>query len=233
MVIKKLDWDSDFFGFPVGDLFIENDVSDAEVINSNEFTFFQIRSNVPFDINSETHVSSYTGTKVVFNKVLSELHFLTESMIDFDDFPVAENALYELAYESGKHSRYKLDTNIPEDKFKALYQLWINNSINRSFADKIFYIKENEAIVAFVTIKINNDTAHVGLIAVSPNHQGKGIGKRLLSETENYCFNRNCKSIQIPTQIENRAACSFYKKMGYEITEEISIKHFWNKNYKK
>jgi hypothetical protein len=33
------------------------------------------------------------------------------------------------------------------------------NSINRSFADKIFYIKENDKILGFVTFKIKQEEA--------------------------------------------------------------------------
>lgn len=232
MGITKLDWDSKFFGFPVGDLFIEKDFSNTRVINSNDFTFFQVRSKFSLDITSDTHSLSYLETKIIFSKVLNELNNLEDSIIDFDDFPITENSLYELAYESGKYSRYKQDSNILEDKFKNLYQIWITNSFNKSFADKIFYFKEKENVLGFVTLKIMNDTAQIGLIAVSPNYQGKGIGKKLLSKTENYCFENNVKTLQIPTQMENIVACNFYRKMGYEISEKIIIKHFWDKNYK-
>lgn len=233
MEITKLDWDSTFFGFPVGDLFIEKDFSNTRVINSNDFTFFQVRSKMPLDIFSDTHSLSYLETKIIFSKVLNELNILEDSIIDFDDFPIAENSLYELAYESGKYSRYKQDKYILEDSFKKLYQLWITNSINKSFADKIFYFKENENVLGFVTFKIKNDTAQIGLIAVSPNYQGKGIGKKLILKTEKYCFKRNVKTLQIPTQLENKGACNFYIKMGYDISEKIIIKHYWDKNYKK
>ncbi len=40
MGITKLDWDSKFFRFPVGHLYIEKDSSNTSVINSNDFTFF-------------------------------------------------------------------------------------------------------------------------------------------------------------------------------------------------
>ncbi|MCX6171835.1 MAG: GNAT family N-acetyltransferase [Flavobacterium sp.] len=233
MGITKLDWDSKFFGFPVGDLYIEKDSSNTSVINSNDFTFFQVRCEFSVDILSETHSLSYFETKIIFNKILNKLNNLENLIIDFDDFPIAENSLFELAYESGKYSRYKQDVNILEDRFKKLYQFWIKNSFNKTFADKIFYFKENENIIGFVTLKINNDTAKIGLIAVSPNYQGKGIGKKLIAKTENYCFENNVKTLQIPTQMENLTACNFYKKMGYEISEKINIKHFWKKNYKK
>ena len=46
MEIKKLEWDSQFFGFPVGDVFIENESSFSGILNSNIFTFFQVRNDI-------------------------------------------------------------------------------------------------------------------------------------------------------------------------------------------
>lgn len=233
MEIKKLEWDSQFFGFPVGDVFLEEDFSESKVFNSDYFSFIQFRSRNWFEIISDTHSLSYTETKIIFNKILKESNSLEEGIIDFDDSPLTDNSLYDLAYESGKFSRYKLDKKISEDRFKKLYQIWIENSINKSFASKIFYIKEKENILGFVTVKIKDNEAQIGLIAVAPNAQGKGLGKKLLLKTENYCFENNVKTLQIPTQLENVSACKFYEKMGYQILEKIIIKHYWKNNIHK
>lgn len=227
MEIKKLEWDSQFFGFPVGDVFLENDFSESSVFNSDYFSFFQVRSRMPFDIMSDTHSLSYMETKILFYKVLKESTNSEEGIIDFDDSPFTDDSLYDLAYESGKYSRYRQDKKISEVKFKELYQIWIRNSINKSFADKIFYIKEKENILGFVTVKIKNNEAQIGLIAVLPNAQGNGLGKKLLLKTENYCFENDVKTLQIPTQSENILACKFYTKMGFKISEQIIIKHYW------
>ena len=233
MEIKKLEWDSQFFGFRVGDVFLEEDFSESKVFNSDYFSFIQFRSRNWFEIISDTHSLSYTETKIIFNKILKESNSLEEGIIDFDDSPLTDNSLYDLAYESGKYSRYKLDKKISEDRFKKLYQIWIENSINKSFASKIFYIKEKENILGFVTVKIKDNEAQIGLIAVAPNAQGKGLGKKLLLKTENYCFENNLKTLQIPTQLENVSACKFYEKMGYQILEKIIIKHYWKNNIHK
>lgn len=232
MEIKKLEWDSQFFGFHVGDVFLEEDFSESKVFNSDYFSFIQFRSRNWFEIISDTHSLSYTETKIIFNKILNESNSLEDGIIDFDDSPLTDNSLYDLAYESGKFSRYKLDKKFSEDRFKKLYQIWIENSINKSFASKIFYIKEKENILGFVTVKINEVKAQIGLIAVSTNAQGKGLGKKLLLKTENYCLENNIKTLQIPTQFENIAACKFYEKMGYQISDKIIVKHYWKNNLK-
>lgn len=80
--------------------------------------------------------------KIIFSKNLSEISDVDIEIIDFDDAPINENSLYSLAYEGGKYSRYKRDENFSNSMFKKFYQHWIKNSINRSFADKIFTLKK-------------------------------------------------------------------------------------------
>ena len=229
MEIRKLDWDSYFFDFPIGYIFIDKEPPSnfSKILNSDIYTLIQIKSKQLINIISETHSLSYSEVKIIFSKNLSEISDVDIEIIDFDDAPINENSLYSLAYEGGKYSRYKRDENFSDSMFKKFYQHWIKNSINRSFADKIFYIKENDKILGFVTFKIKQEEAQIGLIAVLPKFQSKGFGNKLLKKVENYCLQNNIKKINIATQLENIPACNFYKKSGYEISEKIIIKNFW------
>ena len=81
--------------------------------------------------------------------------------------------------------------------------------------------------MGFVSYKINQDNATIGLIAVCPNNQGKKIGSKLLKYVEQQLVAINIKKLFIPTQQANETACSFYKKHGYQIHEKVQIKHYW------
>ena len=226
MSIKRLDWDSNFFGYEVGEIENESDFSESE-----NYHLIILKQKREEEIEIEGFIKSFQETKVVFNKKLEKdnLNFLDDSIIDFDDEVINKEILYSLAFESGKYSRFKLDSNFPKHKFELLYTKWVDNSINKQFADKIFYVKEIDDIVGFVTLKNNNKFSTIGLIAVSENYQGRGLGKKLLSKVEKYCISQNIFRLRIPTQKENRPACNFYEKMGYTIDEEIIIKHYWKK----
>jgi ribosomal protein S18 acetylase RimI-like enzyme len=56
--------------------------------------------------------------------------------------------------------------------------------------------------------------------------QGKGIGKELLSITENYLLSHSIDTIIVPTQKNNKPAMSFYRKMGFKELETQNIYHF-------
>ena len=103
----------------------------------------------------------------------------------------------------------------------------MDNSLNKTFAEKVFYINSEETIGGFVTVQRDGNTAKIGLIAVNPNIQGKGIGTKLLQAAEYYAIKNNMDKMLIPTQKENISACSFYKKNGYSVKEETIIKHYW------
>ncbi|MDO9261367.1 MAG: GNAT family N-acetyltransferase, partial [Flavobacteriaceae bacterium] len=67
----------------------------------------------------------------------------------------------------------------------------------------------------------------IGLTAVCASYQGKGIGKKLLESVENELSKKHIKELRIPTQLQNKQACKFYKKSGFNIVEETIIKHYW------
>ena len=99
--------------------------------------------------------------------------------------------LTELAIVNECRTITENDSFTNQEKFELLYSKWIDNSINKEFADKIFYIKESNEFIGFVTVKNSDSFSTIGLIAVSENYQGKGIGRKLLSNVEKYCISEN------------------------------------------
>lgn len=109
MKVKKLEWDTNFFGFPVGDVSIEDESPNSRVLNSEDFIFFQVRSYYPVDIISETHSLSYSEVKTVFSKQLLKKSEINDNIKDFDTTQIEESMFLDLAYESGKYGRYSQD----------------------------------------------------------------------------------------------------------------------------
>lgn len=223
--IKRLQWDSDFFNLEVGELFADS----TDFKGNTDFDLIYVKSKAKNDFKMDGFEKSFTENKVVYQKHLSHLNDLNNSIKEISEIDYSIDELYELAFESGKYSRYNLDKKIENLKFKELYQVWISNSLNNKFADGfLVYVEENE-ILGFVTYKIKNNLAIIGLIAVSQDHQGKGIGKQLIEKVENELINKNINELQIPTQEENRQACGFYEKLGYQQAEKITLSHYWKK----
>ena len=75
MEIRKLDWDSYFFDFPIGYIFIDKEPPSnfSKILNSDIYTLIQIKSKQLINIISETHSLSYSEVKIIFSKNLSEI----------------------------------------------------------------------------------------------------------------------------------------------------------------
>lgn len=225
-MVKVLQWDSDFFNLKVGEIWYDENYEEGDFSN---YDLIYVLSDDDFQLKINDFANTFSETKVIFIKTL-ELegdNLSSDVIFKFDELNIGKEELYLLAYESGKNSRFLLDNKFDENHFKNLYKAWIDNSINKKFADGILvYFEENE-LKGFVTYKTNEDNTSVGLIAVNPNQQAKGIGAKLLKHLENLAFNEEIKKITIPTQLSNIQACSFYQKQGYSMKNKTYIKHYW------
>ncbi len=222
---KRLDWDSDFFNLEVGELIIDTS-DDFELGN---FDLLYVKSNEKESIELNGFEKTHCETKVVYYKKLLDFQPMNNQVVELSETNYSINELNQLAFESGNHSRFKLDNRIDNRKFEELYELWVKNSINKSFADEVFIYLHETVIAGFVTFKVVGDYAAIGLIAVFKTFQGKGIGKELLFKVENELLKKGINELRIPTQEENHQACGFYEKLGYKKFETINISHYWRK----
>lgn len=223
MIIEKK-WDSEFFNLKIGEV----NFSDCkDYSNFANYDLLYIVSDEDFDIQIDGFSNTFSERKVKFHKKLSEIFQTNKNVFSHSETEYNIQDLYKLAFESGKQSRFLLDKNFGKEKFKELYRLWIDNSISKAFADDVLLYKNNQEIAGLLTYKTTDDKAIVGLIAVSNEHQGKGIGGILLKHLETILYQKGITSLTIPTQFENKQASNFYSKQGYSIFENTFIKHFW------
>lgn len=223
-MINQLDWDSKFFELQIAECFIDN----QSVINVEKtYDLIYVFSNSDKDINLPGYSESYKENKIVYIKDLDKNQLDCENILSFSSTNFSREQLYKLSFESGKYSRFKKDKKFSIQQFENLYKRWIDNSLDFGFSDDILVYVEEKKIIGFISYKIKNNEATIGLVAVLPNYQGKGIGKKLLQFVENELIKNDIKVLNIPTQKENLEACSFYEKRGYKVKQSIIIKHFW------
>lgn len=224
MEIKKLDWDSDFFNIKVGEI-INPDI-DLIVLNE-DFDLIYSKSDVNNEVRIDGFINSFFETKVLFTKEIVQKKEISKNIFSISKVNIDINFLYDLAFESGKMSRFNLDKKFGRTKFEELYKKWIDNSLNKQFADEVLVYQEDGKTLGFVTYKTYHDFGTIGLIAVDSLVQGKGIGSKLIDAVENHLLKASIYKLNIPTQLENKNACSFYEKKDYKIIETTTIKHFW------
>ncbi|QVY65781.1 GNAT family N-acetyltransferase [Polaribacter sp. Q13] len=217
----KLNWDSDFFKHEVFRIdFKEN--SDFQLLKGLTYVF------------SENPVMGFSDSlqdiKITFTKDLSSDEFIDkETLKDIVkyDFDYVDENLLDLALQSGSYSRFKKDANIPNSKFEKLYDLWVRNSVNKKIADEIFVVFIDETISGFVTVKKNKHICKIGLIAVSQNFRGLGLGKKLMQRVDHWALENKCNLVEVETQLDNEIANKFYKSLGFLENKREYIYHIW------
>lgn len=227
-IIKLLEWDSSFFNKKIGELELVD--SNQRISNVNDFDLIYVKQREDEEVYFEENNFrlSHLEAKVIFSKIIAVTNtFENECIISALEKSDFKNQLYELAFESGKYSRFNLDGNFQRSEFESLYRKWVDNSLSNEFADEVLLYKQENVILGIVTYKVFDNFATIGLLAINPESQGKGIGSKLVESVENKLSAKGIKELRIPTQLQNIPACHFYTKLGYSINEKLIIKHYW------
>ena len=232
-MMEYLEWDSNFLGFKVGRISqlntetLEQALENAKSENYKLLYLFEAEDCfLPEDI-----LQKYNG-KLVDGKVLYAQELSDQVLDNYEQTKrytnsKVSNDLLQLAYESGKYSRFKLDKNFATEVFTDMYKLWIENSVNGQIADRIYVVEQDNKITAMVTLKEKSETLHIGLIATALESQGQGYGKQLINRTRQTAIELGLKNIEVPTQYDNMQACSFYEACGFRVKSITNIYHFW------
>jgi ribosomal protein S18 acetylase RimI-like enzyme len=80
-------------------------------------------------------------------------------------------------------------------------------------------VKIGDKIVGVNIISNISDTAsYVWIIALLPEHRGKGLGKYLMLKAHDNCKKANVEQMVLDVTLDNKVAHGLYKKLGYKET---------------
>lgn len=240
--IERLDWDSCNFKLKTGNVVIElpdnlnslilGEIIEKILLTAEEEQYKLLYFRLPYDLHIPNPISSdrrilLVDIKVIYAKVFVEkpLNIIDKHIENYTSCQINKELL-ELAFESGKYSRFKLDPNFPSGIFEKIYSTWIDRSVKKEIADNVLIYRSEGEILGMLTYFVEADIATIGLIAVSQSHQGKNIGSILLLSMESILYGK-VKMIQVATQKQNLKACSFYEKNQFLVKEETNIYHIW------
>lgn len=81
---------------------------------------------------------------------------------------------------------------------------------------------ENNVILSCVCIEKNGGSAYIGLFAVHPRLQGRGIGKEILNQAERYASKKLQSRKYVMVVVSQRTELiSYYERRGYVRTGNI------------
>lgn len=221
-----LSWDSEFFGKTVGFVRVgygqhNQVIKEIEKLKKLGCRLIYIYSKTKIELIGYNSLlvdkkRSYILESPRYKQIMS-------STLNFCGKP---EDLYNLSYQAGFHSRYRLDSHISINEFKKLYECWINNSINKGFADYVLAVQGQDKYDGFITAKIKNDEISIGLFATDESARGKGIGSLLIQKIINIAAEEKLK-VEVTTQADNDTACAFYEHRGFNIYSQEYVYHVW------
>jgi dTDP-4-amino-4,6-dideoxy-D-galactose acyltransferase len=225
--VIRLDWDSKCFGYEVGKLVVDHQESfypEALPVLTKGFRLVYVFSKQALAMKFK---NLYLADKRMIMK-----RFTSRQTGDFINIGSYSGGMTEqllnLAFESGKFSRFKTDKAFKNNEFFKLYSEWIRKSVNRTIADDLFVSGKVNEIQGFITIIIKGVVAQIDLIAVDRKYRGLGIGSALIKYAINQAQTLGCLKIKVITQYKNRTAIDLYEKNGFELTDMIYIYHYRN-----
>jgi len=87
----------------------------------------------------------------------------------------------------------------------------------------IWVAVENDRVIGSIMAGYDGHRGWIARIAVSRTHQRKGIGEALILTAERALAALGCLKINLQVVQRNSAVVDFYRRVGYNIEERISM----------
>lgn len=237
-LVKKLEWDSGFFGFNVAyiscmhltdNIFsrIQKFVKKSDIKLLEYLCNCHDRRSVKVAEKNSFH---FADMRLTFTKRLDktedttlpqELSFLRAREIDI----IKLRSISEYIY---KDSRYFFDERFGEEKAKEFYQGWVEKGVRGEYDDECWCLYENKDPFAFCTLRYGkNGNASIGLFGMDQGRQGKGFGKKLLNKVFDMLFEKGIQEVEVVTQGRNYAAQNLYQSAGFRTKMTQIWYHKW------
>ena len=81
----------------------------------------------------------------------------------------------------------------------------------------------NGKIVATVMAGYDGHRGWINYLAVHPNHQGTGLGRRMMDDAEIRLRAAGCPKINLQVRSTNTEVIEFYKRIGYKVDNVVSL----------
>lgn len=237
-LVRKLEWDSNFFGFNVAFL---SCMHLTETIWRRIEKFVR-RENIRLveylcnchDARSvrvaEDKGFRFTDIRLRFSRKLTGAEGM--ALPDGITFDTASEehipALREIASGLYEDSRYLFDSNFDVERIDEFYQNWVQKGVRGQFDDECWCLFEGGKPFAFCTVRyLEERAAHIGLVGIANSHWGDGHGKRLLHSVFNKLYERDVRTLGVITQGRNYAAQNLYQSTGFRIKATQLWYHKW------
>jgi dTDP-4-amino-4,6-dideoxy-D-galactose acyltransferase len=233
---ELLDWDSEFFGFPIARVrgSVLTDASAASIdawCEEREIHCLYLLADA--DDPETARVAGSSGyrqvdVRLTLRHELEPLpHRGSDALVrdaDGDDIPW----LRELAARSHDHSRFFHDPGFDRRRCGELYATWMEAGTRDP--DRWVLVAELEGSpVGYQLITPGEDggTTQMNLLAVDEAHRGRRLGRTLLAEGLRRAHSHGSTAVETATQERNEASLQAHLALGFTGTRRQVWHHKW------
>jgi len=235
-LFELLDWDSAFFGFPVGR--VSSRVTDAATLRDALQALRAREARLVYWFAEPGEHGAQlaqalqgvaVGERILFRRALGPPSPPpTGVSVVRHEGRAVPPALEALAVQAGALSRFAVDPAMPPGTAARLYRAWIERSVSGAIADAVYLARATDGTLAgMITTARQEDCGVIGLLAVDPVFRGAGIGRALTSAAHGHFLEKGLRKAEVVTQAANRAACRLYARSGYVAARREAVVHFW------
>lgn len=137
--------------------------------------------------------------------------------------------LTPIARLSHTDTRFYYDPRFPREKCDDLYETWITNSVTGQALTVLVATDAQDHPIGYVTCdgRADSNQGSIGLIAVTGERQGKGLGKLLVNSALDWFTRNGRKTVSVVTQGRNLAAQRLYGRCGFIARDLQLYYHRW------
>ena len=129
--------------------------------------------------------------------------------------PAADVVLRELEWTDLAHLAELEQQIFAHDAWSE--QTWWAELAARPRRDYVVASAPDGTIAGYAGLDVSGDVADVMTIAVTPTHQGRGLGRVLLAELVRRASERAVEAVLLEVRADNDAARRLYDRAGFEV----------------
>lgn len=232
--IRRLDWDSTFFGFPIGE---GRPVTVDDVAAVDAWALEERLRCVYICVSPENLAPLHTAESLGFQ--LMGVHVTFDAHAPFGAVgggsaavviravrPTDVAALERIAGSAHPDTRFHADPGFSRESCRRLYETWIRRS-SEGWADCVLVGECEGQAAGYITLHRHADGARIGLIAVARERRGAGLGRALMCGAFDWCESRSIGRLTATAQGQNIAALRFYTRLGFVFDRMDFWLHKW------
>ena len=104
----------------------------------------------------------------------------------------------------------------PDSKYPFKFKKWVQLHYTKNNINTItIVLKHNEWVIGHVSLKTKNERTELLHLFIDSKYRKRGLGSRLLKETESYIIDSKIESITAKVQKKNTAFKKILERSGY------------------